>query len=134
VLAIAAAVPLRGVVDLRPELVQIVAVEARTASAYDAAVAQFRVGRMPAKRLAQLIDGTIIPDLQGVRTRLNALGGVPREQAILIETARKYFELREQSWRSRADGLRRSNMGMLRDAERTERAALDLLQKIQSST
>ena len=133
-LAIAAALPLRGIIDFRPHIAQIAAVEERTTSAYDAAVSEFRLGRLPAKRLAQVIDRTILPDLQSLQKKLAALRGVPREQAPLVEAANAYIRLREQSWRRRAEGLLRSNLGMLREAERTERAALEAFQKIQPAT
>jgi membrane associated rhomboid family serine protease len=131
VIAIAAAVPMRGIVDFRPHVSNITAVEQRTASAYDAAVGEFTLGRLPAKRLAQLIDRTILPDLARVRADLSTLRGVPREQAPLVEAAETYFRLREQSWRRRAEGLLRSKDAILREAERTERAALEAFQKIQ---
>ena len=78
-----------------------------------------------------MIDRTILPDLQSLQKKLAALRGVPREQAPLVEAANAYIRLREQSWRRRAEGLLRSNLGMLREAERTERAALEAFQKIQ---
>jgi membrane associated rhomboid family serine protease len=132
--AIVAALPLRGIIDVRPEIAKIALLEQRTASAYDAAVEQFKLGRLPPKRLAQVIDRTILPDLQAVRSSLNALRGVPREQAPLVAAADKYFTLREQSWRRRAEGLLRANINILRDAERTERAALDVFQTFQPAS
>jgi membrane associated rhomboid family serine protease len=129
-IAIAASVPMRGIIDFRPHIAHIAALEERTTGAYDVAVGQFKLGRMPSKRLAQLIDRTILPDLQSVRARLATLRGVPREQKPLVEAAETYFKLREQSWRRRAEGLLRSNLNMLREAERTERAALEAFQKI----
>jgi rhomboid protease GluP len=131
-IAVLAAVPLRGVVDARPALARVAAVEERTTAAYDAAVARFRRGTLPAKALAQLIDRTIIPELQADRARLQTLRGVAREQAPLVAAAGKYFELREQSWRRRAEGLGKGNMAMLREADRTERAALDAFRKMQA--
>lgn len=130
VVAVAAVIPLRGIVDARPELASVAAVEERTAGAYEAAVAKFKRGRLPAAGLVQLIDRTIIPDLQAVRARVSALRGVPREQAALVAAAGEYCQLREQSWRRRAEGLRRSNMSLLRDAEKTERAALEVFQRM----
>ena len=130
-LAIAAAVPLRGITDFRPQIAHIAAVEERTTTAYDVAVAEFKLGRLPAKRLAQMIDRTILPELQGVKKRLSELKGVPREQTPLVEAADAYLKLREQSWRRRAEGLLRANLTILRDAERTERAALAAFQKLQ---
>ncbi len=134
VIVIAAALPLRGIVDFRPELAQIAALEARTAGVYDAAVTKFRIGRMPAKALAQLINRTIIPDLEAGRARVHAIRGVPREQAPLVAAAVQYFELRQQSWRRRAEGLLTAKMEMLREAERTEQAALKAFRRVQPST
>src|SRR5438445_151116 len=61
VLTIAAAsgVPLRGVTDVRPELERVVALEQRTVPAYEAAVEQFKLGRMKPEALAKLIERTI---------------------------------------------------------------------------
>lgn len=129
-IAVLAAVPLRGIVDARPELARVAQVEERTTAIYDAAVAKFTRGTIPAKTLAQLIDRTIIPALQADRARLTGLRGVAREQVPLVAAATQYFELREQSWRRRAEGLSKSNMGMLREADRAEQAALEALKKI----
>jgi rhomboid protease GluP len=129
-IAAGATLPLRGVIDFRPEIAGVVAVEERTAGAYDVAAEKFKKGRLPAKALAQLIDRTIIPDLQAVRARIKAIRGVPREQAPLAAAADEYFRLREQSWRERIEGLLKSKMPMLHKAEQTERAALEALQKI----
>jgi hypothetical protein len=52
----------------------------------------------------------------------------------LVAAAEEYFRLREQSWRDRIDGLRKSRMDMLRNAEKTERAALEALQKVRLDT
>jgi membrane associated rhomboid family serine protease len=134
VIVVGAAVPLRGVVDFRPEVARIVAVEEQTAGAYDEAVAKFTLGRVPAKVLIQLIDQTIIPELQALRTRVTALRGIPQEQAPLVAAAEEYFRLREASWRRRAEGLVKSNGKMLRDADQTERAALDAFRKIKPPT
>jgi membrane associated rhomboid family serine protease len=134
VIVVAAAIPFRGVVDFRPEIAGIAAVEEQTAGAYDEAVAKFRLGRVPAKVLIQMIDRTIIPELQAVRARVTALRGVPQEQAPLVAAAEEYFQLREACWRRRAEGLLRSNGNMLRDADHTERAALDAFRKLRPAT
>lgn len=128
--AAGAAFTFERVIDFRPEIAGIVAVEERTAAAYDAAAAKFRSGRLPAKALVQLIDRTIVPELRAVRARVKALRGVPREQAPLAAAAEEYFRLREQSWRDRVDGLLKSKMDMLRKAEETELAALVAFDRI----
>jgi hypothetical protein len=134
VIALGAAFPLGGIMDARPEIAAVVEVEQRTAAAYDGAVAKFRLGRVPAKTLVQLIDRTIIPDLQGARTRLTGLRGVPREQAPLVTAAQEYVRLREQSWRDRVEGLLKSKMELLRKADLSERAALEAFEKIRPNT
>ena len=128
--AAGAAFMFERVIDFRPEIAGIVAVEERTAAAYDAAAAKFRSGRLPAKALVQLIDRTIVPELRAVRARVQALRGVPTEQAPLAAAAEEYFRLREQSWRHRVDGLLKSKMDMLRKAEETEVAALMAFDRI----
>lgn len=130
VIAAGAAFMFERVIDFRPEIAGIVAVEERTAAAYDAAAAKFRSGRLPAKALVQLIDRTIVPELRAVRARVKALRGVPREQAPLAAAAEEYFRLREQSWRDRVEGLLKSKMDMLRKAEETELAALVAFDRI----
>jgi membrane associated rhomboid family serine protease len=129
-IVVMSALPLRGIIDFRPEIAGIAAVEERTASAYDDALANYHVGRIRAKELIQVIDRTILPDLQTVHARVAALRGVPHEQVPLATAAREYFQLREASWRRRAEGLGKSNTSILRDAEQTERAAMDAFRKL----
>ena len=85
---------------------------------------------MSASELAKLIDQTIVPELQAVGTRLTALEGVPSEQQALVASAEEYLRLRNESWRLRSEGLHKSNLPTLTKAEKPERAALEVLQKI----
>jgi membrane associated rhomboid family serine protease len=130
-LTLAAALPLRGTIDARPAIASIAEVETRTAADYAKAVDAYTHGRLNAKALAQLIERTILPALAADRTRVEALRGVPREQAGLVADARHYFQLREVSWRRRIDALRGSNMKLFREADGTERAALDVFDRLQ---
>ena len=123
VIAVAFAVPLHGVDDVRPEIDRVIAVEDRTASAYQATVSRFRNGRSSAEVLAQLIDRTIIPELQAAHVRVEALDRVPSEHQPLVAGAEEYFRLRYESWRLRAEELRKTDMLKLRGAEGTELAA-----------
>lgn len=130
VIVIASAVPMRGVADVRPEIARVVAAEDRTASAYWSAVGRFRDRRMTAEALALLIDRTIRPELQAALVRLEGIEGVPPEQRPLVSGAEEYLHLRDESWSLRAEGLRKTNMLKLRQAERQERASLEALKKI----
>ncbi len=134
IVAVASFAALEGVIDARPELVRIAVIEDRIAVDYANAVRDFTLGRMPAKKLALFIDRTILPPLRAERARIEALHGIPREQAPMLAAARQYFTLREESWRRRAEGLRTANMKLLREAETSERAALDALQRTRGST
>jgi membrane associated rhomboid family serine protease len=158
-IAVAAAVVLHGVTDVRPEMARVVAVEDRTASAYQTAVDRFKNGRISADALAQTIDQTIVPELQAADSRLKALDRVPHEQQPLLAAAQDYLRLRFESWRLRAEGLRKTdvlthradgkgeqasneswrrgaearhkaNMLLLGKAEETERASLEALHRI----
>src|SRR4030095_13078422 len=129
-IAIASAVPLRGIFDARPELERVVAFEVRTAGAYQKEVDRFKSGRNQIEKLTQLIEKTILPELQATHTRLKALPKAQADQQQLIASAEEYLRLRDQSWRLRADGLRKSNLVVLREAEQTERTALEAFRRI----
>jgi rhomboid protease GluP len=130
VIAVVGAVPLRGLADIRPEIARVVATEERTASAYDAAVNQFKKGWISSEALARLINRTIVPELEAAQVRLKALRGVPREHVRIVAAAQEYFELREKAWQRRAEGLLEGNMRTLREADQTERASLQLLARL----
>jgi hypothetical protein len=129
-IAVAFAIPRRGILDARPELERIVALEDRTASTYQKAVDKFKRGRARTEALTELIKTTIMPELQAARSRLNGLVGVPREQQPLVASAGEYLRLRDQSWRLRIEGLRKENLATLREAEKTERTSLEALNRI----
>jgi len=129
-LAVAAAVPLRGITDATSELARIVEVETRISDTYQRAVGQFRLGTMSASQLAKMIERSIMPELQAARTRLLSLSGVPAEQQGLVASAEEYLRLRDESWRLRFEALSQSSMGQLRTAEHKERASLEVLDRI----
>jgi membrane associated rhomboid family serine protease len=123
--------PYRGTIDARPEILRIADVETTTASAYAKAADSFTNGRTTSKALAQLIEKTIIPALEAERARIEALRGVPHEQAPLVADARRYFELRVAAWHQRASGLSGANMKVIKDANLLERSALDAYEQVQ---
>ena len=148
VIAVLSAIPLRGITDVKPELERTVAAEDRMAAAYREAAGQFRNDRVTADALALLIDRKIIPELQVTDQRLKALVGVPKEHQPLVATAEEYVRLRSESWRLRSEWLRkagrvparggeaalhRANMRTIAQAEETERAALEALERIRSA-
>jgi len=130
IVAAVSAMPLRGITDVRPEMRRIVEIEGRTAHDYDLAATQFRLGAVNAKALAQLIDGTILPELRQARSRVKALVGVPPEHQPLVASAEEYLRLRDESWRLRSEALRKANMNTLRKADRAEHDSLGAFQKI----
>jgi hypothetical protein len=129
-LAVLLAVPLRGMADVRPAIARIVFMENRTAGAYQAALARFNAGTIRAVALAQMIDRTIVPDLQAARAGVEALRRVPREHQPLIALTEEYLRLRDESWRLRSDGLRHLRIRTLKEAERKEFEARELLMKV----
>jgi rhomboid protease GluP len=128
--AVPVTIPLRGVTDVRPELARVAAVEQQTASTYDSAVRHFTKGEIPVRELVEVIDKTILPELQAVHARVNALVRVPREHQPMVAAAGEYLSLRERSWRVRADALRRINRATLRQADEMEDAAVRMLERI----
>ena len=115
--------PLRGITDVRPEIERVVGLEDRTASAYQTAADRFRRGRITAEAVAQLIDRTIEPELLAADAHLKAVNGVPREQQPLVASAEEYLRLRYESWRLRAESLRKTDTPTLQEARDTEPAS-----------
>ena len=130
VIAMAAAVPLRGIVDVRPELRALVAFEDRTAGAYVAVVARLRAGGTTDAALVAVIEEDILPELDVARSSLRALGRVPPQHQRLVAEAEEYLRLREQSWHLRLDGLSGAGMAKLREAEIRERSALEVIDRL----
>jgi len=124
------AVPLRGLVDVGPQIEQVVAIEEPTSRAYKTAVERFRTGRLAGRALTDLIDGTIMPQLHDALVRVEALDGVLNEHQPLVADAVEYLRLRETSWRLRAEGVRTGSMRTLREADKTERASLQALERL----
>ena len=127
VMVMIAAIPLRGVADVRPVLAQVLAVEEHIAREYDAAVKGFTKGRMNAKALAALIDEKLTPELEATRKQVESLQNVPPEHRPLVAAAETYLRMRKESWRLRVTALRYGKSALLRDAEQAERASLDAL-------
>ncbi len=126
------ALPLRGLMDIRPEIAQLVTSEDRTANVYRLAVGRFTKKQRPidTRVLTDLIDGTILPQLRAARARVDALDRVLAEHQPLVASASEYLRLREASWRLRAEGLRKGSMSILREAERIEQASLGALHRL----
>jgi hypothetical protein len=126
------AVPLRGVADVTGEIAAVVALEDRTSHEYDADVVLFRKGRLSSDELIAHID-RIQPEVHAVGVRLNLLWNVPPEHQSLVDAAKEYARLREESWRLRADALRGSSTQGLQKADRLGYEAISVLDKIRPS-
>ena len=85
--------PLNETVDVRSEIDQVIAVEARTASLYDKEIERFRKGRINAAALADVIEKTIVPELQVAAGRLRTLQDVPPEHQPLRRHGREVSEI-----------------------------------------
>jgi rhomboid protease GluP len=99
-------VPLRGILDVAPELQRVVSLETQTVEIYGKAAAAYRKGKVEPTDLANTIDTTILPMLQEADARLAGLHHVPDEKARLVADARHFLELRERSWTLLAESLR----------------------------
>ncbi|HEX4566544.1 MAG TPA: rhomboid family intramembrane serine protease [Vicinamibacterales bacterium] len=130
VIAAGIAVPLRGIVDARPEVARMLAAEDRTSTEYTAAIQQFKLGALKSEPIAQMIERRIEPELDQIDARLKALGRVPPEQQPLVTAAGEYIKSRRESWQLRAKAFHKSNMRLLRDADEKERAALAALERV----
>ncbi|HZT77295.1 MAG TPA: rhomboid family intramembrane serine protease [Vicinamibacterales bacterium] len=104
--AVASAIPLRGILDVRPELQRVVALERSTADTFDAASARLRAGAMTPKALASVIDTAIVPALRAEDDHLAALTHVAPDDKPMLADAHHYLQLRVDSWTLRAQSLR----------------------------
>ena len=129
-IAVSTAVPLRRITDARPTLQAIVALEQRTSSTFRGALEEFTAGRMTAGALAQVIERSIVSELETARVQLEKLDRVPLEQQARVEAAVDYLRLRENSWRVRSQALTKRRMAMLREADAQEAASLVTFQRI----
>jgi hypothetical protein len=124
------AFPLRGMMDVTPELERLVAVEEQTAATFRTALDRFQNGRMTAEALAEVIEGAILPDVKAARARVELLDRVPPEQQTLLVACKEFLRLRDESWRVRSAAFRRASMQMLREADSLERASREILREI----
>jgi membrane associated rhomboid family serine protease len=150
------AITLRGIADVKPEIARVLATEERTAAEYRTWFDAFKKGRITGDALAQLAEGTILPELQAVDARLKALSNIPPEHRAVVADAREYLRLRYASWRARAEAIRktstapsrapdgprdgswrlqaearfRSNMAVMGSVEGQERASLEAFQRV----
>jgi len=108
VVVLACAFTLRNIADVKPEIARVLAIEERTAAAYQSGSDAFRKGRLSADGLAQLAERTIVPELQAADARLKALTNVPPEHQPLVADAREYLRLRCAAWRAHAEMLRKT--------------------------
>jgi membrane associated rhomboid family serine protease len=106
IIAVAAAIPLRGILDVKPELEKVVALERSTAKTYEAAAGRLRTGGMTNDALAKLIGTSIVPALRAEDDHLAGLKHVPHENEGAIADARHYLRLRIDSWTLRVESLR----------------------------
>jgi rhomboid protease GluP len=153
VVAVAYAIPLNGIVDVRPEIEQVVALESRATDTYKAALDQFQKRRISIAALVQTIDGAIVPPLEAADARLKSYAKVPPEQQGLLRDAETYVQLRRESWRLRTAALReineptpakatrrnvetrhRLNISAFGKAEECERSSLEALKRIRVAT
>lgn len=124
------AAPLRGMADVTREMGGVIALEARTVSAYDTEVAQFRKGHQTAEALANTAEA-IAADVRATRATLAAITNVPLEQQPIVTDAMEFLRLREESWRLRVEGLRTGKLQTLKQADRVESSAKTLFARVE---
>ena len=148
--AVVCAVPLRGIVDIKPEIQRLVDLERVTADAYKVSFAGVGRNGRDIDVAVRVIETRIVPALREAEARVTALRGVPAEDRWQVTTALQYLQLRAQGWRLRVDGLRgtsapvrvgssaqaaaqyRTRLVTLGEAEAAERSALQALERLTS--
>ena len=130
------AVVVGGITDVKPELSRVVALEDSTVAAYQSELTGLNKGRVTAEAVAQLIDETIVPQLQAADARLKALTNVPPEHRAAVADAREFVRLRCESWRARGTTIRRSHAEQPRKPEGADDTAwrIQLQERFRSDT
>src|SRR5205823_6451579 len=107
-IAVACAIGIGNIADVKPEIARVLAIEKSTAAAYQTAFDAFKKGRVTAEAVAQLAERTIVPELQAADARLSDMKNIPPEHQGLVADAREYLRLRSASWRARSTAIRRT--------------------------
>jgi membrane associated rhomboid family serine protease len=128
--AIFTGVPVHGISDVRPDIDHMMVTDERTAAAFRAAAMQLSQGHLGEKAMIALIDGEILPALERERQRLASEGLVPEDQEAVLAAAREYVQLRIEYWGLRIQAIRKGSIAMLRQADKKEGAARDVLVRI----
>jgi membrane associated rhomboid family serine protease len=149
-MAVIVAVPLRGIVDIRPEIQRLVDLERETTDAYKVSSAGAGRNGRNIDVAVRVIETRIVPALRDAEARVTALRGVPADNRWQVAAALEYLRLRAQGWRLRVDGLRgtsapvraessaqaaaqyRTTLLALGQAEAAERSALRALERLTS--
>jgi membrane associated rhomboid family serine protease len=129
-LALAVAIPLRGITDVRPDIDRMRATDERTAATFRVAATKLALGRTSEKVMINLIEREIIPALQAEHSRLVPSRIVPADQRAVLIAAGEYVQLRIESWRLRATAFRKGSLALLRQADHKEGVARDVLVRI----
>jgi len=128
--AIFTAVPVHGIADVRPDIDHMMVTDERAAAAFRAAATQLSQGRLGEKAMITLIEGEILPALEREQQRLTSGGLVPEDQEAVLAAAREYVQLRIEYWALRTQAIRKGSIAMLRQADKKEGAARDVLVRI----
>ena len=133
-IAVAVAWPVRGIVDVRPDLVTLVATEDRKEAIFHLTLARFTSRERPIDRaaLVTLIEQTMLPQIRHTRAHVGTLETSVAVHQPLLAAALEYLRLREESWQLRSEGLRKGKMEILREADRLEAASHLALDKLRT--
>lgn len=130
VMCAAVARPIAGIVDVRPQIATVIAIEEETSVAYRKSVDQFRRGRLKNEELVALINTTILPRLDEAKKQVAPLSSALESHREVVRHANDFLKLRDEAWRLRVEGLKKSTLAGLRDADKAEQASLDALRRL----
>jgi membrane associated rhomboid family serine protease len=127
-------IPIQSDISVRRQLAHLVALEDHTADIYRQGLQRFEkdLRRMDSKVLTELIDRTIMPELTSAASEMAALDHVMPELQPLVDSAREYLRLRKESWRIRAEGLRKRNTRLLQQADSMEQESMRALRPLKN--
>jgi membrane associated rhomboid family serine protease len=125
-IAAIATIPMRGILDARPDIQRLMAMDEQTAATFRAAARKLAMGQTTDTAMIALIEREIIPTLERHRPDVSR-GVLPDDQRAMVAAAGEYLQLRIEGWRLRATAFRQGSLAMLRQADAKEGAARDFL-------
>jgi rhomboid protease GluP len=129
-LMIAVALRIPHTVDLQATLAQFGKVEDSALTKFNAAIGNFKTGKLKPNDFANLVEKDVLPDWNAEYTLIRQIKGLPARQDRIVTTIAKYMELRRDGWSEMIEGARQNLPGKIQGALKKEKEADKVVQEM----